>query len=163
MLSPDCLVFQPKSERIVENDIKCSPCKSHQNTHAIYSCIEKSSEGKENHVDPDRHVNYYYLTSPEKTQRLSILHQVARTAQRQVSRLKSRLEEESTAVGETVNDQTHAGLQSIMADSEFTVHERFPPDSFGHIFWEQQKKAAEASTPSSMRWHPLIIKWCLHF
>lgn len=149
-------------ERIIEHDTLCPPCKGHRNSlHAIYSRIEKCKKGKENCVDPHSHVNYRYLTSPEKTQRLSALHQAARTAQQQVRRLKARLEEELTTAGEIVDEHTHAGLESIMADSESIIHDCFPPDSFGRIFWDQQKKAAEASTPS-MRWHPLMIKWCLH-
>ena len=38
----------------------------------------------------------------------------------------------------------------------------YPPDSFGHIFWQQQMKAATSKSASSMRWNPLMIKWCLH-
>ena len=149
-------------ERIIERDTLCPPCKGHRNSlHAIYSRIEKCKEGKENCVNPHSHVyyRYRYLTSPEKTQRLSALHQAARTAQQQVRRLKARLEEQLTTVGEIVDEPTHAGLESIMEDSESIIHDRFPPESFGRIFWDQQKEATQASTPSSIR---LMIKWCLH-
>ena len=78
-----------------------------------------------------------------------------------MGRLKARLEEQLTTVDEIVDEPTHAGLESIMEDSKSIIHDRFPPDSFGRIFWDQQKKAAQATTPS-MRWHPLMIKWCLH-
>ena len=30
------------------------------------------------------------------------------------------------------------------------------------MFSEQQQKATSYSEPKSMRWHPLIIKWCLY-
>ena len=110
-------------------------CKGHRNSlHAIYSRIEKCKKGKENCVNPHSHINYCYLTTPEKMQKLSALHQAARTAQQQVRRLKACLEEELTTVGEIVNEHTHAVLESIMADSDSIVHNFFPPDSFGRSF-----------------------------
>ena len=35
-------------------------------------------------------------------------------------------------------------------------------NSFGCIFWDQQSKALKRKSSSGMRWHPLMIKWCLH-
>ena len=36
------------------------------------------------------------------------------------------------------------------------------PDSFQYIFWKQQHKAASLKDARSMKWHPLLIKWCLY-
>ena len=36
------------------------------------------------------------------------------------------------------------------------------PDSFEKVFWEQQEQAASVQKASLMRWHPLMIKWCLY-
>ena len=73
-----------------------------------------------------------------------------------------RLSETTAEVGEVVSQDTHESLVSIMAECESSIHENFPPDSFGRIFWDQQRKAASLSTASGMRWHPLMIKWCIH-
>ena len=83
-------------------------------------------------------------------------------AQRRVSRLTARLEQVTATVGETLDKDTHSDLKLIMTDSEPEIYKCFLPDSFGCIFWDQQKKVALSSTPSAMRWHPLMIKWCLH-
>ena len=40
--------------------------------------------------------------------------------------------------------------------------EDLPSDSFKRIFWEQQVEAASKKDSRSMRWHPLMIRWCLH-
>ncbi len=37
-----------------------------------------------------------------------------------------------------------------------------PEGSFQRIFWEEQKKAVQCKDPRQVRWHPLIIKWCLY-
>lgn len=34
--------------------------------------------------------------------------------------------------------------------------------SFARLFWEEQLKAASVKDPRLMRWHPVIIKWCLN-
>ena len=39
--------------------------------------------------------------------------------------------------------------------------EALPDDSFQRVFWEQQKEAM-TKKKTSMRWHPLMIKWCLY-
>ena len=150
-------------DRIVEEGVQCLSCKGHRNTlHAIAARIEKSKASKENCTSASSHVNYVHLSSPEKNRRLSTLHQAVRTAQRQVGRLQARLTEATVAVGEVVAPDTHESLRSIMTENESSVYKSFPHDSFGRIFWDQQKKAAEVSTSSRMRWHPLIIKWCIH-
>lgn len=36
------------------------------------------------------------------------------------------------------------------------------PDSFQCIFWEQQRQASSLKKARSMKWHPLMIRWCLY-
>lgn len=146
---------------VVEEGLKCLPCKRHRNTlHAITARINRRKTSDSTSVSS--HVNYAHLSSPEKKQRLSKMHQALRTCQRRVSRLQIRLSETTAEVGEVVSQDTHESLVSIMAECESSICEKFPSDSFGRIFWEQQKKAASLSTASGMRWHPLMIKWCIH-
>ena len=33
-------------------------------------------------------------------------------------------------------------------------------DSFQKIFWDQQQQAALVKNAKSMKWHPIMIKWC---
>ena len=37
-----------------------------------------------------------------------------------------------------------------------------PTDSFQHIFWKQQMEAAAKYDARGMRWHPMMIRWCLY-
>ena len=37
----------------------------------------------------------------------------------------------------------------------------FPNDSFRQLFWKQQLEAAIKNNPKQMKWHPLMIRWCL--
>ena len=35
--------------------------------------------------------------------------------------------------------------------------------SFARMFWQQQQEAARQHDARTMRWHPQMIRWCLHF
>ena len=38
----------------------------------------------------------------------------------------------------------------------------YPKGSFASLFWEEQLKAASVKDARQIRWHPLMIKWCLN-
>lgn len=42
------------------------------------------------------------------------------------------------------------------------IHTECPEGSFKRIFWDQQLEAANTKDRKQIRWHPAIIKWCLH-
>ena len=152
-----------KCDLVILDDIRCSACKGqHKALHAIYTRISKRGAEKENQTSPSSHVKYCHLTTPEKKERISRLHDTARVAKQRIGRLEARLKKEIDDMGDVIVKDTHQELHSIMSDHESLVHQSFPPDSFGRLFWDQQSKALQAKTASAMRWHPLMIKWCLY-
>jgi len=76
--------------------------------------------------------------------------------------MKSHLKEAAEKAGQVVDQATHDDLQTVMMESSPHIHDHFSPNSFGRIFWDQQMEAAKIKSAASMRWHPLMIKWCLH-
>ena len=47
----------------------------------------------------------------------------------------------------------------------FTVHAQYSllkTGSFPALFWGQQHQASQARNRRSMKWHPLMIRWCLY-
>ena len=152
-----------KCDLVILDDIRCSACKGQRKAlHAIYTRISKRGAEKEKRTSPSSHVNYCHLTKPEKNERISRLHDTARVAKQRIGRLEARLKKEIDDMGEVIDKDTHQELHSIMSDHESLVHQSFPPDYFGRLFWDQQSKALQAKTASAMRWHPLMIKWCLY-
>lgn len=72
------------------------------------------------------------------------------------------IEERSEVAGVTLDEDTHQGILSIMKSSEVAAFiEGLPEDSFKQLFWTQQMKAASLKDSRSMKWHPLMIRWCL--
>ena len=60
----------------------------------------------------------------------------------------------------TVDSDTHNDLKKIMEEEEKKSPNRFH-NSFQQIFWDQQLEAACKHDAKGMRWHPLMIRWCL--
>ncbi len=75
-----------------------------------------------------------------------------------VKKIADRTEE----VGVTLDSQTHEDVLSLMKSSDLAdFFETLPEDSFRQLFWSQQRKAATQKNARTMKWHPLMIRWCL--
>ncbi len=140
---------------------RCSSCVSYRKTlHAMLSRHDKSSSASK--TAPDSHVNYRYLSTPEKVERLSRLHTLQRQTNLRLQRMKAKIEQVAEEKGIEVDEATHNDLTEIMKEASTSVNETVPVDSFQKLFWEQQQKASSLKDSRSMRWHPLMIKWCLY-
>ena len=62
----------------------------------------------------------------------------------------------------TVDDDLHQDLQEIVKSNNECISNTYPPGSFARLFWENQMRASAVSKASSMRWDPLMIRWCLY-
>ena len=61
-----------------------------------------------------------------------------------------------------VTQLIHHFMRTIMNENHNEITGAFPEGSFARLFWEEQLKAARVKDPRQMRWHPLMIKWCLN-
>ena len=79
--------------------------------------------------------------------------QTVRTLNNKIQKLRGQ--------GECLDSSFQSDLISIMHSSQHIVQDSYPDGSFAKLFWDEQLKAASSSDPRQMRWHPVIIKWCL--
>lgn len=106
---------------------------------------------------------YRYQPIPSLISRLSQLHQQYRSVSKQLDRLKKKIAEASEVSGVTLDEQTHEDFKKMMTSSESSVvFDSLPKDSFQHLFWQQQVEAASKKKAQNMRWHPLMIRWCIY-
>ena len=117
---------------------------------------------KDKRTDPCSHTNYSCLSTPEKNERLSQLHQQNRTLSIRISSLQERLSSVTIKHGITLNNDLHQDVIKIATANTKNVHCNCPEGSFQRLFWDQQVKASKCNNPKSMKWHPLFIKWCLY-
>ena len=107
------------------------------------------------------HVNYRYLSTPEKIDRLHQMQRQKKAMAKKISRLKDKIAN-AVAKADTVSldEEMSADLCQVMIDEQAAV-DKLPVDSFQRIFWKQQKESMEKHK-NGMRWHPLMIRWCLY-
>ena len=55
----------------------------------------------------------------------------------------------------------HHDMQAIMNEMTAAVRKNSEV-SFRRIFWDEQLKALQTKDSRQIRWHPALIKWCLH-
>lgn len=73
-----------------------------------------------------------------------------------------KIEKKTEEVGITLDSDSHEDMLSIMKSSDVAQFvDTLPEDSFRQLFWAQQFKAATQKNARNMRWHPLMIRWCL--
>ena len=116
---------------------------------------------QEKEVDPyvaSSHVNFRYLNTPEKLQRMRNLAQVIHSKDNVIADLRKKVDSIMKAEGVIVDPSTHNDLLAIMSAQKDTGSE----DTFRSIFWQQQLKAAKLSKKNGMHWHPAMIRWCLY-
>ena len=149
-----------KCEMLV-NGVKCESCKDYRSTlRGICHCHNahkpnKSSEGSS-------HANYRYLKTPEQRERMSQLKAEIDHSKREISKLRSTIEQIQEREGVSVDQRLEQDLKAIMEEKTEEIQGKYPPNSFLRLFWDQQLMALKTKERRQARWHPMIIKWCLN-
>lgn len=61
-----------------------------------------------------------------------------------------------------IDTDLHNELLGIMDEKSQDIYSMYPEGTFSRLFWKEQFRAAKAGDPRQVRWHPLIIRWCLN-
>ena len=101
------------------------------------------------------------MKTPEKSAKIDKLRSRAHKAEQAVRTLSNKVQK-LMAKGEQLDTSFQSDLLSIMRDNEQRVRDAYPEGSFAKLFWDEQLKAATAGDSRQVRWHPLLIKWCLN-
>lgn len=145
-----------KCNIIIENtDGRCETCKQFRKT--LFSLVSRYKKGKSTPVSV--HTNLRYLTSPQKTERLRQLQSEKRTLQKNIARLKERIERHTLTCGIHLPQSIEKDFVSISSVHHHEILKSHQENSFQRIFWLSQIKNCNSS--KGKRWHPLMIKWCL--
>ena len=108
---------------------------------------------------PSTITTYANLTSEEKSERLRWLHHEKRMW---IRRLCEKLDELTAAEGVCLDEELHSDFLQVMNDNTKEVHSSQEEGTFQWLFWDQHHTASSLKSSKSMRWHPLLIKWCLY-
>ena len=144
---------------------RCVYCKSYRET-VLRSSLSRylkrqtdTSETSKSRSDIDSHVNYRFLNTPEKMERMHKLHDALRLSKRKTLELQGKLDRVIQVDDMRLDDSTSKGLLSILRNHQSSLSSS---KTFSSIFWQQQIKAASLTNTKGMRWHPAMIRWCLY-
>lgn len=115
-------------------------------------------------IDGVHHIMIYrFLQLPELVERLERLHHSYRSLLKTAERLQKRIEDDTRKCAVVLDEESETYINDTIASPESEEYfKKLPPDSFQHLFWQQQVEAASRAKSSSMRWHPLMIRFCLY-
>ena len=106
-------------------------------------------------------ISFRYKPLPDLVSRVKEVHHQYRLLSRQHDRLRGKIAAAADKANIVVDEETHHDLVAITEDSVNFLDD-LPPDSFQRIFWQQQVEAAAQKDSRAMRWHPLMVRWCLY-
>ena len=107
-------------------------------------------------------MSYRYLSKEDLKDRLHATHLLQRNTSKQLKRIKSKIAKSVDIDGVDLDIDSHNDILKIVEQCTERAVSEHAPDSFPHIFWQQQLECARLTDSRQRRWHPLMIKWALY-
>ena len=148
---------------VITSKSRCDECTAYRkNLRAIISSSSKvTSPMRRKRLDSSSHTNYRHLHSPELRERLHNSKCESRSLKVQLDQMKARIGKLTQSAGVTIDSRLDSDMRRIVAENNHALSSSYPPGSFARIFWDQQNESLQKN-PKQMRWHPMMIKWCIH-
>ena len=142
---------------IVEGDM-CESCKQMRKN--LFSARLRLAD---DHVSEQRAsdmstTNLRYLSVSELSNRLQNAQKSKREAIRKATRLAVMVGKIVQQEGVSVSAEQHNLFEQVLKNNAYSEFDEGSPQ---WLLWQQQREQAAKCNSSSMRWHPLIIRWCL--
>ena len=141
---------------------RCGACEEYRQTLNRMLYRHLNSQGKDDKTDSHSHTNYRHLSKPEMKERMKSLHSETRVCKQQISHLYARIDDLIAQRSIAVDDDLGAHLKDITDQYSSKVAECHPEGSFAKSFWDAQCKALSLKNMKSMKWDPVVIRWCLY-
>ena len=143
-----------------DDPTQCQQCVFYHETLRIMA-FRHNQEQIQSKFVPSSHVNYRYLTSPQKKERLRRLHDHSRSLQKKLVRHQEHIAALAAKEGVHLDIEMTDDLHLITEEENSFVVKSYLENSFQRIFWIQQREASCRSS-QGMHWHLVMIKWCLY-
>ena len=143
-----------------ENNI-CKSC--YLNQSFFRSCQSRLSQED---LEPERKrlrtsdtstANLRYLSREELIERVKNAQNQKKEAIRHASKLHKIVQKEIEKEGVELSKEQNENLSKVLKENPPDFEEGSP----AWLLWQQQKEMAEKKDSRGMRWHPLMIRWCL--
>ena len=141
---------------------KCTFCKMYRDNvlRSGLSRMLKQQEDDGKLCATNSHVNYRYLNTPEKMERMQNLHTMIRLNIKRIYQLQNQLDKIIKVDGVQIDETLNKDFLALASKHQEKVSAE--DETFSSVFWQQQVKASSVKSPKGMRWHPAMIRWCLY-
>ncbi len=148
---------------LLVHGLKCEGCKSYRDVlRALHSRTARMSVCDSSmHTAVSSHTNYRYLKPYQLRKRLANIKGKLDSKQQETARLKAKLQKATEQEGVIIDQPLEKDLEMILQEKWDHIKDQYPEDSFHRLFWEQQIGALKAKERKQIRWHPMLIRWCL--
>jgi len=128
----------------------------------MLSHYHRQQQSSNDNASISSHTNYRYLRPNDQKERMHRNHVALISSKKRINYVQEKISSLINDSGVEVSTELNNDLLFIMRKNSKQVKIEFPDKSFSNLFWEQQLQAASVKDARVMRWHPLIIKWCLY-
>ncbi|KAJ8311135.1 hypothetical protein KUTeg_011313 [Tegillarca granosa] len=140
---------------------RCSPCSRYRdNLRKRKQRIEKRKSTPINYVR-----NTYKHTDMDRDTLILKLKQQKneiKTLEQENMKIKRNFQQVINSTGVLLNETESRDMGDLMKLCSEDVEKAYPnPNSLQRLFWEQQLRSSKDNASRSMRWHPMIVRWCL--
>ena len=139
---------------VVEDKDQCNNCSQYRKQLNVYKDRLVKREKAES-ISKNTPISTFSRAEIEK-QYLNLRKEkrtIAKSEKRLYGRIERMVEQESIAL----HKESDMLLEEVISKSD----KCFDEDSPQYLLWEQQRKQLGLKRKSSMKWHPVVIRWCL--
>ena len=136
---------------LVKDGDCCHACKSYRKT--LFAIRSRISEEKQESIN----VNDRYKSKEELVQKVKKLEKDNKKNVGRIIRLQASIKKVVKKDGVVVDSESNDVVQEIIQTQECP----FDIESPQYLLWEQQKLQSGLKDSRTMKWHPLILRWCL--
>ena len=144
---------------LLSTRMRCGGCITYRGTlrdKVISKKIKSSSASPISSAKPNSSMSRNELEG--KTRKLKSLNRNLQAQNKRLREKITKLIEES----HELNDEDGEEVEVLLQETYPKIEQLWPDaNSFQRIFWQEQFKFNSLKAKSSMRWHPLVIKWAL--
>ena len=140
---------------VVEDKDRCNNCSQYRKQLNVYKDRLVKREKAES-ISKNTPILIFSRAEIEK-QYLN-LRKAKRTIVKSEKRLYERIERMVERESIALDKESDMLLEEVISTSD----KCFDEDSPQYLLWEQQRKQLGLKRKSSMKWHPVVIQWCLY-
>lgn len=147
---------------LLVNGNRCKSCKLHRKS---LKATKQRMEERNNETRDFVHSTYKHkdMTKEMLVKKVYQQKDEIQSLESEISKLKRQYKNEILENGICLDNVQSMEIKDLMSTCHNDMVSAFPDgNSFQRLFWEQQLQF-ERSGKNGMRWHPMIISWCLFF